>query len=307
MGFPDRRERARRRRHQRRLAALIAVVGVAVGATVFLTQQAHPRHVAVHTTPRRPARVHHRVWPSGWTRTAATAHAEVPILMYHVLAAPPASAPYPGLYVPAAEFAAQIHALARAGFHGVTLDEVERAWKHGGALPSKPIVLTFDNGYRTQYTRALPILRRVGWVADENMQLSGLPPAQGGLTHRDVVGLVKAGWELDTQGYSHADLPALDTAQLRFQIAAARRTIQRRFHVRVNWFCYPSGRYDPRVIAEVKAAGYLGSTTVLPGWAKPSDDPYRLPRLRVLGGTSPRSLLTLITGTRNASWQPARY
>ncbi len=292
------------RRRQWVLFAL--AVAAAVGATVLVLRPTRSRST-VHVAPPRPVRIHHRVWPSGWTRTAATARMDVPILMYHVLAAPPASAPYPGLYVPAAEFAAQIHALVRAGFHGVTLDEVERAWKHGGALPANPIVLTFDNGYRTQYTRALPILRRVGWVADENMQLSGLPPAQGGLTHREVIGLVKAGWELDTQGFSHADLPALDTAQLRFQIATARRTIQRRFHVRVNWFCYPSGRYDARVIAEVKAAGYLGSTSVIPGWAKPSDDPYRLPRLRVLGGTSPRSLLTLIAGTRTASWQPATY
>ena len=200
-------------------------VAAAVGATVLALRPART-HSTVHATPHRPTHVHHRVWPSGWTRTAATAHVDVPVLMYHVLASPPASAPYPGLYVPAAEFAAQVHALVGAGFHGVTLDEVERAWKHGGALPSKPIVLTFDNGYRTQYTHALPILRRIGWVADENMQLSGLAPAQGGLTHRDVVGLVKAGWELDTQGYSHADLPALDAAQLRFQIATARRIFQ---------------------------------------------------------------------------------
>lgn len=100
--------------------------------------------------------------------------------MYHVLAPPPASAPYPGLYVPPAEFAAQVGALVRAGFHGVTLDEVRRAWQGRGALPRHPIVLTFDNGYRTQYTEALPVLRRVGWQADENLQLSGLPPAQGG-------------------------------------------------------------------------------------------------------------------------------
>ena len=66
----------------------------------------------------------------------------------------------------------------------------------------------------------------------------------------------------------------------------------------VNWFCYPSGHYDAAVIAAVKAAGYLGSTTVVPGWARPGSDPYRLPRLRVLGGTSPQALLAQIAAIR---------
>ena len=47
-------------------------------------------------------------------------------------------------------------------------------------------MITFDNGYHSQYTQALPILRRMGWVADENIQLSGLPPSQGGMTDAEV-------------------------------------------------------------------------------------------------------------------------
>jgi peptidoglycan/xylan/chitin deacetylase (PgdA/CDA1 family) len=174
-------------------------------------------------------------------------------------------------------------------------------------LPSRPIVLTFDNGYRTQYTHALPVLRRLGWVADENLQLTGLPPAQGGLNDQQVRALVAAGWELDTQGFSHADLVELDPAQLRYQVIVARAVLRRRFHVPVDWFCYPSGDYDPDVIAEVKAAGYVGSTTVVGGWAGPSDDPYRLPRLRVLAGTSPSELLALIANSRKDQQAPVSY
>src|SRR5581483_7048253 len=107
--------------------------------------------------------------------------AAVPILMYHVIATPIPNARYPGLYVPAAEFAAQMRALAAAGFHAVTLDEMRAAWLGRDPLPRHPIVISFDNGYRTQYTQAFPILRRLGWVGDENIQLTGLPPSQGGL------------------------------------------------------------------------------------------------------------------------------
>jgi peptidoglycan/xylan/chitin deacetylase (PgdA/CDA1 family) len=232
----------------------------------------------------------------------------VPILMYHVIAAPPPGAPFPGLYVVPSEFAAQMQALKDAGWHAVTLDEVQAYWQRGVSLgPGKPIVVSFDNGYQSQYTQALPVLRRLGWVGDENIQLTGLPPSQGGLSQAQIRGLVTAGWELDTQGISHADLITLDAEQLHDQVAVARRTVQQRFGVPVNWFCYPSGHYDSTVIAAVKAAGFTGSTTVVPGWAHPSEDRYRLHRLRVLGETSQAALLAQIADIRNDPPAPGSY
>ena len=231
-----------------------------------------------------------------------------PILMYHVIAAPPPGAPFPGLYVVPSEFAAQMRALKSAGWHAVTLDQVQAYWQRGVSLgPGKPIVISFDNGYQSQYTQALPVLRRLGWVGDENVQLTGLPPSQGGLSEAQVQGLVAAGWELDTQGFSHADLITLDAQQLHYQVAVARSTVQKRYHVPVNWFCYPSGHYNATVIAAVKAAGYTGSTTVVPGWAQPAEDPYRLHRLRVLGETTPQALLAQIAGIRADPSAPASY
>jgi peptidoglycan/xylan/chitin deacetylase (PgdA/CDA1 family) len=244
----------------------------------------------------------------GGVATGRPGTGAVPILMYHVIAPPPPGAPFPGLYVPPGEFAEQMHALQRAGWTAVTPDEVDAYWRRGISLPrGKPIVLSFDNGYQSQYTQALPVLRRLGWVGEENIQLTGLPPSQGGLGEAEIKGLVAAGWELDTQGIDHADLIALSASALREQVAGARKTIQRRFHVPVNWFCYPSGHYDANVLAEVRAAGYKGSTTVVPGWAHPHEDPYRMHRLRVLGGTSGEALLSLIAGTRSDQPAPASY
>jgi peptidoglycan/xylan/chitin deacetylase (PgdA/CDA1 family) len=228
--------------------------------------------------------------------------------MYHVIAPPPAGAPYPGLYVLPDLFAQQMRALKAAGWVAVTLDQLRAYWTKGARLPpGKPIVLTFDNGYHSQYANALPVLKRLRWVADENMQLQGLPPSQGGLTDAEVRAMVNAGWELDTQGISHADLITLDSSELHYQVATARQIIRRRFGVPVNWFCYPSGHYNATVIDEVRSAGFVGSTTVVPGWAGPSSDMYTLARLRVLGGTSPSSLLEQIASSRTASAPPSTY
>jgi peptidoglycan/xylan/chitin deacetylase (PgdA/CDA1 family) len=242
------------------------------------------------------------------TATGPLGRESVPILMYHVINPPPADAKFPGLYVSPEEFSAQIHALAGAGFHAVTMDQMRANWTRGTPLPAgKPIVLSFDNGYQSQYTRALPVLRKLGWVGVENMQLTGLPPSQGGLSQAQIEGLVAAGWELDTQGISHADLITLGPAALREQVVLARSQVQRRYHVPVNWFCYPSGHYNSTVISAVKAAGYVGSTTVVPAWAAPGENPYRLPRLRVLGDTSPEQLLAELAAIRSNPAPPTSY
>ncbi len=299
----DRRAAARRRRRRRLFFASALVAAAAIVGWVA-TRGRLPRPVSVHAVSHgghaeRPAP------RNALPRRPSTA--AVPILMYHVIASPPRGAPFPGLYVSQLEFAGQMRMLATAGYHAVTLDEVRNAWLGKATLPGRPIVISFDNGYRTQFTQALPVLRRLGWVGVENIQLSGLPPAQGGLTSRQVGALIAAGWELDTQGYSHADLIRLDQAQLHVQIADARHTIRHRYGVAANWFCYPSGRYNATVIAAAQDAGYVGSTTTVPGWARPGDDPYRLPRLRVLRGTTPRELLALIDGSRSAPPPPPSY
>jgi hypothetical protein len=61
------------------------------------------------------------------------------------------------------------------------------------------------------------------------------------------------------------------------------------------------------VVDAVRAAGYRGSTTVVPGWARRTEDPYRLPRLRVLGGTTPEELLSQIEAVRHAPVAPPSY
>jgi peptidoglycan/xylan/chitin deacetylase (PgdA/CDA1 family) len=282
------------------LAASIAACG---GASAQGAR--HARRAACHAACAAPTAPRSTVTGKA---TGKPGTAAVPVLMYHVINPPIPTAPYPGLYVPKAEFAAQMQALAAAGWHAVTMDQLEAYWKRGVPLPpGKPVVLTFDNGYLSQYTNALPVLKRLGWVGVENIQLTGLPPAQGGLSESQVRGLIRAGWEPDTQGISHADLITLGPAALRYQTATARQILRRRYRVPVNWFAYPSGHYNATVIDALRAAGFTGSETVVPGWATPHDDPFRLPRLRVLGGTSPQTLLAQIASVRGAPAAPASY
>jgi peptidoglycan/xylan/chitin deacetylase (PgdA/CDA1 family) len=208
----------------------------------------------------------------------------VPILEYHVVQTPPAGAPYPQLYVRVPQFAAEVRWLARHRYHAVTMDQVDAAWTRGAPLPRRPVVFTFDDGYRSTYTHALPILRRRGWPGVVNLEVrrvtdpTAMPP-------RRVRRLIAAGWEVDAHTITHPDLTAVGPSQLRREVAGSRQWLRGRFHVPVNFFCYPAGRYNAAVIAAVKAAGFRGAETERPGFATPSAR-YTLPRIRVNLGES---------------------
>lgn len=210
-------------------------------------------------------------------RTAA-----VPILMYHVIAKPPAGSPYPDLFVPQPEFAAQMKWLADHGYRAVTLDRVFSSWNRGATLPRKPVVLTFDDGSASIRRNALPVLRKLRWPGVLNLKLGNMR-SRGGITSSQIRALLSAGWELDSHTITHPDLTTLSAAALEHEVGGSRWMIQRQFHVPANFFCYPAGRYDARVIAAVRAAGYHGATTTHSGLARRTE-PFELARLRVDGG-----------------------
>jgi peptidoglycan/xylan/chitin deacetylase (PgdA/CDA1 family) len=214
----------------------------------------------------------------------------VPILLYHHLAAPPAADPHSGLYVDPGRFAAQVRALHAAGFHAVTLAQVHRAWHGGPALPRRPVVLTFDDGYAEQDTVARRLLARRHWPAVMNLQLDrvGVP---GGLSRAAVRRMVAAGWEVDDHSATHPRLTQVGAARLRAEVAGSRARMRRELGIASDFFCYPYGRFDARVRRAVQAAGFLGATTIQPGRATPSGNPYMLPRIIVRRDWTPARLV----------------
>lgn len=203
----------------------------------------------------------------------------VPILEYHVLGAAPADAPYPELYVTRPDFHRQMNWLADHGFEAVTLEQVEKAWYDGGTLPAKPAVISFDDGYRPQFTFALPELRKHGWPGVLNLKAEG-----SDLYESNVRAMIAAGWELAAHTIDHSDLTTLDAAALKRETAGARKILQRKYEVPVVDFCYPAGRFDSTVVAAVQAAGYATATTEIPGYAS-RDAPYELARFEILGSS----------------------
>lgn len=217
----------------------------------------------------------------------------VPVLMYHVVGKPPPFAPYPDLFVSPGLFAAQIAGLARAGYHAVTLDRVWRAWHGRATLPSRPVVLSFDDGYRGDFGAAMPILRRRRWPGVLNLLVANLHRHGWGLKAWMVRRMIANGWEVDSHTLTHPDLAAVGPRRLRHEVHGSRVALRRLFHVPVWFFCYPSGAFDAAVIRAVRRAGYLAATTEILGLARRSQ-PFTLRRVRVDGGEAPADLIKSI-------------
>lgn len=221
------------------------------------------------------------VAPCGQSARYEASATPVPILMYHVITKAPPDAPYPDLYVSSADFSKQMRWLERHGYTAVTQHDVWAHWQRGAALPRKPIVISFDDGYRSVYETALPLMRARSWPGVLNLTVKNLRVA-GGLTPYNVRTLIDSGWELASHSVTHPNLPSLSDRELAREVTRSRAILRSRFDVPVAFFCYPAGRYDSRVIRAVRRAGYLGATTTVEGLARP-DEPYELRRVRVSG------------------------
>jgi peptidoglycan/xylan/chitin deacetylase (PgdA/CDA1 family) len=230
----------------------------------------------------------------GQSSTGRASSTPVPILMYHVIAEAPAGAPYPDLYVSESDFAGQMRWLARHGYTAVTQRDVWNHWHRGSTLPPKPIVISFDDGYRSVAEAALPHMQKRSWPGVLNLTVKNLR-VSGGLSQYRVRTLIAAGWELASHTLTHPDLPSLDEPTLRREVTRSRAVLRSRFGVPVDFFCYPAGRYDSRVIRAVRRAGYLGATTTVEGLARPGE-PYELRRVRVSGSDGVEGLAEKLHG-----------
>lgn len=226
---------------------------------------------------------------------ASVSRQPVPILMYHAIRTAPAGARLPALFVAPRRFADHIRALRGAGYRAVTLQRVWDAWHGRATLPRQPVVVSFDDGYESQMRIALPVLRRERWPGVLNLTLDNVDDLGGDAAVRR---LIDAGWQIDGHSRTHPDLTRVSAEQLADETAGARAELRERFGVPANFFAYPAGRYDARVVAAVRAAGHLGATTVKRGLARPAA-PYALARVQVSGSTGAEALLRRLRELRS--------
>jgi peptidoglycan/xylan/chitin deacetylase (PgdA/CDA1 family) len=247
----------------------------------YLEQHAVPVPAAETVTPNDSPREPLLPPPDGTVREA-----QVPILMYHYISVPPPDADKIriGLSVPPANFEAHLRYLKENGYHTISLHQLLLSLTRGEPLPDKPIILTFDDGYRDNYENAFPLLQKYGFTGTffliTNFIDEGRPAY---VTWDQVKELAQAGNEIGAHTRDHPDLRGKDIDYLVWQILGSKEAIQNGAGLTPRFFSYPSGKYDDNVIAVLASAHYWGAVTVKQGVHQSSEKTFELQRIRIDG------------------------
>ncbi len=221
----------------------------------------------------------------------------VPIFMYHHISNVPTSDILNfNLTVKTTDFNAQLTWLQQQGYQSITQTELFDMLYYGKALPTHPMILTFDDGYEDMYTDALPVLlahhfRGVFYI------ITGMI---GGhyITWDQVRTLAQVGMQIGSHTIHHVNVgqpPAWTSTQK--ELLLSKETLEAQLGQPIQFFCYPAGEpfhQDPvyeqqKVLADLYADGYIGAALdpfSFDSAIQNAQTPYQLPRIRVSGGES---------------------
>jgi peptidoglycan/xylan/chitin deacetylase (PgdA/CDA1 family) len=217
----------------------------------------------------------------------------IPILMYHEVSQRAIPSFHKYVVTPSA-LTAQMRWLALAGYQSVGLEAAVGARQR---LPRRPVIITFDDGYRDCAEYAPPILLRWGFgamfflVADLVGRTSRWLRVERGIelplmdwaTARN---LEASGFACGSHTLTHPRLAEVSTARCQRELTDSRALLEDHLGHEVRDLAYPFGSVDARVRALAQDAGYRSACSVAIGLSPRGDDPLALRRVPVSGRDS---------------------
>jgi peptidoglycan/xylan/chitin deacetylase (PgdA/CDA1 family) len=187
------------------------------------------------------------------------------ILMYHKVAEPAAGARHLGNYVTPEQFEQQLDALLDWGYQTISFGQWLTYREGTFALPRRPLIVTFDDGYQCFATTAWPALRKRGmgammylvtsqiggtnaWDADE-VQEPLLSGAQ-------ILALQSEGVEFGSHSHTHVPLAKVSPAQAREELTQSRAILEQLLGKPATSLSYPFSNQSRDVRALARRAGY---------------------------------------------------
>ncbi len=239
------------------IAASLMIAGLPASAQ---DRQAPPRRDAVHLPPLP----RDGVGPDG---------SVVPILIYHSIRpyAPEDSAGARRWIATPETLEAELSWLKDNGYTSVTFEALRQNITDHAPLPARPVIISFDDDWQSQYVNAVPLLHKYGFTATFFVWVRAVGRPHH-MTWDEIKQLDAEGMEIGCPTLTHLSLPRLASdEQLRHEIVAARDLIAAHLGHPVTTLAYPFGQYDERVVQAARDAGFTTARSTWPGVYHTSD------------------------------------
>ncbi len=207
---------------------------------------------------------------------------KVPILVYHhIRLTADGSRGLRRMTVTAEVFGQQMKFLQDSGYHVISFSDVADYLEQGRELPTLPVIISFDDGWVTQYENALPFLSQYHFPATFFV-VTDYIGHRGFFSWAQLQTLLAEGMKIGSHSRSHPRLTEIaDPAQLWDQIYNSKVVLESQLEVPVAEFAYPYGLYNTAATELVKAAGYRVGRACCTGVAHTSTDIFALRAIMV--------------------------
>src|SRR4029077_12152460 len=209
----------------------------------------------------------------------------VPILMYHYIR------PAPSIYldrlgyrltVTPDDFHSQMDWLSVNGYHPIDFNDLRTYFGGLTPLPSKPVVITLDDGYSDLYTTAFPILKSYRFKAVAYIVTSFVGQPRY-VTGEQIVEMDQNAIQIASHTIDHANIGGASVGSATYQLATSKAWLKHLIGHSVVDFAYPSGRFSSSAVYALQATGYDTAVTELPGTVHSRADRYTRTRISVGG------------------------
>lgn len=183
----------------------------------------------------------------------------LPILMYHHIVKKESQNSY---YVSPEIFDKQMAWLKANNYQVISYDTLYKALtSENSKLPSKAVVITFDDGVIDHYTNAFPILKKYSYTATFFIKNNNIGFGRGGMTWDMIRELVNAGMTIGSHSMNHDNMAQMNQSTLEYEIEESKKDLENNLGININYFCYPGGAHSDNTITALKNAGFLSATT----------------------------------------------
>jgi peptidoglycan/xylan/chitin deacetylase (PgdA/CDA1 family) len=215
------------------------------------------------------------------------------------------------LCMPVEEFARQMAMLAEEGYRTVSMKEVLKFVNYQEPLPRKTVAITIDDGYRSVYELAYPILKRYNFKATLFIYTDFIDDSPNALSWEQLRELTEAGFEVESHTITHADLTlkrkeesqAEYLKRIRGELRVPRELIRKHLGQEAVWLAYPYGRWNKLVISLAIEEGYQGGVTVTRGVTPFFVDPFKVGRNQVMNPVKGHAFEQLVKYFRGEALQ----